>query len=385
MTIIIGLTGSFGSGCSYLAKNFIVDRGYKYLSLSTILKQSFEEEHPSRDVPGRHELQEYGNLKRQEEGSSFLSERANEIITKDGHDNWVVDSIRNPEEVVYLKSKYPEFYLLAVFADHGTRWKRVEEIYDGNIKLFNEDDERDQSEEYEYGQRVRECCDKADIIISNDNNTEHIRSEDYSNLKIRVEKYLDLVEKKIQFVPNEEETLMAMAYANSFRSRCLKRKVGAVIIDSDGNLFSSGLNNTPVSVQPCLVKYGECKRDQLRADYTSYIGSHVEDQENRDKILEKFKEFKILDYCRALHAEETAILNAVKTGSSNGLIGSTLYTTTYPCNLCANKIVKVGITKIVYAEPYPMIAAKEILKNEGVVEKSFEGVSFNGYFRVGGK
>ena len=46
--------------------------------------------------------------------------------------------------------------------------------------------------------------------------------------------------------------------------------------------------------------------------------------------------------------------------------------------------MKVGITKIVYAEPYPMIEAKKILKQEGVEQISFEGVSFNGYFRVGG-
>ena len=45
----------------------------------------------------------------------------------------------------------------------------------------------------------------------------------------------------------------------------------------------------------------------------------------------------MLDYCRALHAEENAILNVARFGSSIALRGAVLYTTTYPCNLCANK------------------------------------------------
>lgn len=57
------------------------------------------------------------------------------------------------------------------------------------------------------------------------------------------------------------------------------------------------------------------------------------------------KRFKILDYCRALHAEENAILNVTRTGSSSELKEATLYTSTYPCNLCANKITQVGIKR----------------------------------------
>lgn len=90
---------------------------------------------------------------------------------------------------------------------------------------------------------------------------------------------------------------------------------------------------------------------------------------------------KLLDYCRALHAEESAIVNMARLGVSPNLSAATLYTTTYPCNLCANKIAQVGIRTIVYYEPYPQKEAKEILTAHRVKQIPFEGVTYNGYFR----
>ena len=60
---------------------------------------------------------------------------------------------------------------------------------------------------------------------------------------------------------------------------------------------------------------------------------------------------------------------------------ATLYTTTYPCNLCANKIAQVGIKKIVYYEPYPQEEAKKILNAHNIKQIPFEGVTYNCYFK----
>ena len=49
---------------------------------------------------------------------------------------------------------------------------------------------------------------------------------------------------------------------------------------------------------------------------------------------------------------------------------------------CANKIAQVGIKHIVYFEPYPMEEAKKILEDKGVEQEPFEGVTYNGYFRL---
>ena len=92
----------------------------------------------------------------------------------------------------------------------------------------------------------------------------------------------------------------------------------------------------------------------------------------------------MLDYCRALHAEENAIRNVARFGSSIALRGAVLYTTTYPCNLCANKCASRDFKEVVYLEPYPMKEAKTILDSQRIEQKSFEGITFNGYFRFYG-
>ena len=70
--------------------------------------------------------------------------------------------------------------------------------------------------------------------------------------------------------------------------------------------------------------------------------------------------------------------------SSIPLVGATFFTTTYPYNLCANKIAQVKIGKVLYFEPYPMEEAKEILASQGIEQEPFEGVTFRGYFRFYG-
>ena len=53
---IIGLTGPFGSGCSYVAKNILASKGYKYISLSEILREALGDGEFSRSM-----LQDKGN------------------------------------------------------------------------------------------------------------------------------------------------------------------------------------------------------------------------------------------------------------------------------------------------------------------------------------
>lgn len=385
MKIVIGLTGSFASGCSYIEKHFITPEGYKRLSLSDVLKDMYKDEH-SKKSPKRHELQKYGTEIRRLKGPTFLAERIVDEINSSEYDKWVVDTIKNPHEIQLLKDNFSNFFLFAIFANYDTRWKRATEIYESNQGLFNEDDERDKEEtrngkKLEYGQRVSDCCSKADIIICNDKKLEN-EGEDFENLQNRVKNFINLIEGGSYTPKNEDEPYMVIAAANSLRSSCMKRKVGAIIIDEGGNICSSGYNEVPHTTRPCKQESGGCFRDSKREKYVQDIKAIENDPVKQEKIIEKFKLFKILDYCRALHAEENAILNLAKSGLPT-IKEATLYTTTYPCNLCANKILQIGIKKIVYLEPYPMLEAKKILKGK-VEQVPFEGITPNGYFRFGG-
>lgn len=373
--IIIGLTGPFGSGCSYVAKEILEQNGYEYISLSEILKNNLKNKNLERSA-----LQDEGNALREKNGAGWLATQAIEKIQKTKKKKYVIDSIRNTHEVEAFKKKFPSFYLFAVFANKDVRWERVKSKYKNNLSLFEDDDKRDKDEKSETGQQITLCYQMADIIILNEKPIYTKGCDNFKFLQLVVKKYLDLIEGKENFVPTEMETLMTMAYANSMRSLCTQRKVGALIIDDYGNVFSSGFNEVPVSQRPCIYKYGKCYRKVRREEINEELKKVLDDQQ-LVKIVSKTVKTKMLDYCRALHAEENAIVNMARLSVSTDFGKATLYTTTYPCNLCANKIAQVGIKKIVYYEPYPQQEAKETLSNHNVQEIPFEGVTYNSYFK----
>ena len=250
--IVIGMTGPFGSGCSYIARNILSKMGYEYVSLSQILKELISGEECSRS-----ELQDKGNELRKLQGPSFLAEKAIDIINSMDSDKIVVDSIRNTHEIEKLQNTYHKFYLIATWADENTRWERVKSKYGNNNALFTKDDERDKDEKDETGQQITLCYQMADVIILNGKHIHSEASEDFDKLTKIVKRYTDLIEEKCKYEPTEMETLMSMAYANSMRSSCSQRKVGALIIDDYGNVFSSGYNEVPTYERPCKSVYGQ--------------------------------------------------------------------------------------------------------------------------------
>lgn len=384
--IVIGLTGPFGSGCTYIAKEILNAKGYEYISLSDILRN---------EIGGlglsRSKLQDKGNQLREEKGAGYLAQRAIEIINDSDKEKFVIDSIRNTHEIECLKGVFPSFYLFAIRASKDKRWERIKEKYRGNQALFEADDKRDKEEKCEIGQQIALCYQMSDIIILNeeDNTGGNENSEVFKKLQSTVGKYLGYIENHEQYKPTEMETLMTMAYANSMRSSCLQRKVGALIIDDCGNVFSSGFNEVPPSERPCEGEYGGCYRTNLRKKMEDGLKDKLAEklseeakEELSDGILDIVKKnSRMLDYCRALHAEENAIMNMARLSVSADFGQATLYTTTYPCNLCANKIAKIGFKKIVYYEPYPQEEAKKTLNKHGVKQIPFEGVTYNSYFK----
>jgi deoxycytidylate deaminase len=94
---------------------------------------------------------------------------------------------------------------------------------------------------------------------------------------------------------------------------------------------------------------------------------------------------RAMSLCTALHAEEMAILNA----SGRNLKGCLMYTTTFPCFTCAQKIVNVGIGKVVYVESYPDLHSVQLfdkLKDteQRVTTTKFEGIKARAYDRLFG-
>ena len=124
--------------------------------------------------------------------------------------------------------------------------------------------------------------------------------------------------------PDNDEYFMEMAFLVSKRSTCLRRRVGAVIV-RDKHVISTGYNGSPRGTQHC-EELG-CIRQQMNIP----SGTRHE-------------------LCRGVHAEQNAITQAAYFGTS--VANATIYTTTYPCSMCAKILINAGISEVVYADGY---------------------------------
>ena len=70
------------------------------------------------------------------------------------------------------------------------------------------------------------------------------------------------------------------------------------------------------------------------------------------------------ELCRALHAEQNAIIQAATLGQS--IEGATIYITHQPCIICAKMIINAGISRIVIRRGYPDEMSREMLREAGL-------------------
>ena len=140
---------------------------------------------------------------------------------------------------------------------------------------------------------------------------------------------------------------MELADTISGWASCYKpdRKIGAVIVRNK-RIVTTGYNGAPAGIKIC-VERGECLRQKLGIA----SGTRAE-------------------LCYAVHAEQNAIIQAARLGSS--IDGATLYCTHQPCVLCAKMIVNAGIRRVVYREGYPDDFAREMLSEGGVALERFQ-------------
>lgn len=114
------------------------------------------------------------------------------------------------------------------------------------------------------------------------------------------------------------------------RSTCLRRQYGAIIVTND-EIVATGYNGAPRGRKNC-DEIGGCARELL----------HIPSGERQE-------------LCRAVHAEQNAIISA----SRAEILGGTLYLvgrevktgqllpTTTPCTVCRRMIINAGIAKVV--------------------------------------
>ena len=138
--------------------------------------------------------------------------------------------------------------------------------------------------------------------------------------------------------PSWDDYFMEMARVVSRRSTCLRRSVGALLV-RDKRILTTGYNGAPAGLPHC--EQVGCRREQLG----------IPSGERQE-------------LCRALHAEQNAIIQAALHGVS--VDGATLYCTAQPCVICSKMLINSGIKGVVYAEGYPDELSRELLEEAGV-------------------
>ncbi|NMC75405.1 MAG: cytidine deaminase [Geobacteraceae bacterium] len=144
--------------------------------------------------------------------------------------------------------------------------------------------------------------------------------------------------------PAWDEYFMEITRLVARRSTCLRRSVGALLV-KDKNILATGYNGAPTGVAHCLDV--GCLRERMA----------VQSGERHE-------------LCRGLHAEQNAILQAAKHGTS--INGATLYCTTMPCIICTKMLINAGILRIVYAQGYPDRLAEEMIEEAGIETSKFD-------------
>ncbi|MCE7737983.1 MAG: dCMP deaminase family protein [Candidatus Heimdallarchaeota archaeon] len=142
--------------------------------------------------------------------------------------------------------------------------------------------------------------------------------------------------------PSWDEYFMEIAEIAKTRSSCIRRQVGAVLVNDKHQIISTGYNGVPRGIVHCTI-------------------------ETCTKLYEKSGEKN--EVCPAVHAELNAIIQAATAGISSE--GTTLYSTTRPCGNCTMAIINAGIRKVIYIEDYsdPILRSGWLDSSDVVFEK----------------
>lgn len=131
-----------------------------------------------------------------------------------------------------------------------------------------------------------------------------------------------------------DQWAMGLATQTAKRSTCCRRSVGCVLLNSKGHVLATGYNGVAAGQLHC----------------------------NEPAVGSKFPEFKYpnackgafaksgteLDACKAIHAEQNALLQCQDVSKIHSC-----YVTASPCMTCTKLLLNTGCQRIIFLEEYP--------------------------------
>ncbi|TBC81239.1 deoxycytidylate deaminase [Rhizobium leguminosarum] len=330
---------------------------------------------------------------------------------------FILRQFKREEEIVLLRAVYGrKFIQVSVFSDAEERRRllikkikqyRTSLVEDAHAEKTAIDlIERDNNEVGDdFGQRVSDVFHLGDVFVPGGPGEE---------TKEVIDRFIMAFFGHNGLSPTKREYGMYAAAGASLRSLDLSRQIGAAIFSPQGEVITLGCNEVPKpfggtywcddpDVDPhrdfeegedgnhsrklrllydLLERLG--KLDFLSDKLKSAGGTYAQVEKLlAEKLISDSRVMDIIEFGRIIHAEMSAITDAARKGKS--LQDSILFTTTFPCHMCAKHIVSSGVRKVVFLEPYPKSHAKDLHEdsitfstaeeNEKVLFAPFIGIS----------
>lgn len=173
--LIIGITGTLGSGKGTIVDYLVRRKNYRHLSVRGYLIKEIEKQ----DLPvNRDSMVMVANRLRAEHSPSFIIDELYAQAALSG-ENCVIESIRTPGEVISLREK-GNFILLAVDALPEIRYERIfvrnSETDNISFNTFLENEKREMDSPDPNNQNIRQCMQMADYMFSNNGTIKELES-----------------------------------------------------------------------------------------------------------------------------------------------------------------------------------------------------------------
>ena len=167
--MIIGVCGRVAAGKETLT-SFLREKGFVYLVSSDLINEELVRR--GMEITRKNQ-QDVADELRNKYGVGILMQMFLDKIAKDVSKNYIIDSLRNSGEAIFMREKIKNFILIGIDASQKTRFERI--ISRGKSsdpktwEEFLKMDARDNFDtENPMGQQTQKLLDMADFVVVND-------------------------------------------------------------------------------------------------------------------------------------------------------------------------------------------------------------------------
>lgn len=140
--------------------------------------------------------------------------------------------------------------------------------------------------------------------------------------------FTEITEKNHANRPEVDSYYLAMAHIVSLRATCARRKVGCILVDTNGKILSTGYNGVPNNFPHCT-------------DNSNCLGVNNAPGQSGD-------------LCQSIHAEQNALIQCKNIHDIH-----TIYITDSPCFTCTKMLLNLlNAKRIVFDREYPSEQSK---------------------------